>query len=191
MPIYSAHPADEAKSCKTRGSNLRVHFKNTREAAMAIKGLSLKRAQRFLQDVIKHKDIVPVRRYKDGVGRHPQAAKYGVTQGRWPEKSCRYLLDLLQNAESNAEIKGLDVETLFITHIQVNQAPKMRRRTYRAHGRINPYMACPAHIEMILSQKTEGVRRPAAAAGASARAAPRPNAAAERRLKSGSTVTPT
>jgi large subunit ribosomal protein L17e len=39
-----------------------VHFKNTRESAQALKGLSLKRAQRFLQDVIAHKDIVPFRR---------------------------------------------------------------------------------------------------------------------------------
>jgi hypothetical protein len=31
----------------------------------------------------------------------------------------------------------LDVDALYISHIQVNQAQKQRRRTYRAHGRIN------------------------------------------------------
>ena len=41
--------------------------------------------------------------------------------------------------QSHAELKGLDVDPLVIEHIQVNKAPKMRRRTYRAHGRINPY----------------------------------------------------
>jgi hypothetical protein len=35
------------------------------------------------------------------------------------------------------QVKGLDVDTLYISHIQVNQAQKQRRRTYRAHGRIN------------------------------------------------------
>lgn len=35
------------------------------------------------------------------------------------------------------QVKGLDVDALFISHIQVNQAQKQRRRTYRAHGRIN------------------------------------------------------
>jgi hypothetical protein len=35
------------------------------------------------------------------------------------------------------QVKGLDVDTLFISHIQVNKAQKQRRRTYRAHGRIN------------------------------------------------------
>lgn len=33
--------------------------------------------------------------------------------------------------------KGLDVDALYITHVQANRAPKQRRRTYRAHGRIN------------------------------------------------------
>lgn len=35
------------------------------------------------------------------------------------------------------QLKGLDVDTLAITHIQVNKAQQQRRRTYRAHGRIN------------------------------------------------------
>jgi large subunit ribosomal protein L17e len=58
-------------------------------------------------------------------------------QVRWPEKSCRYILDLLKNAESNAVAKKLDINKLRIVHIQVQRAPKQRRRMYRAHGRIN------------------------------------------------------
>ena len=54
-----------------------------------------------------------------------------ILQGRWPIKSCRFLLDLLKNAESNADVKGLDVDALVIEHIQVNAAAKLRRRTYR------------------------------------------------------------
>lgn len=33
--------------------------------------------------------------------------------------------------------KGMDTENLYINHAQTNRAPKQRRRTYRAHGRIN------------------------------------------------------
>lgn len=62
---------------------------------------------------------------------------FGVSKARWPEKSARYLLDLLKNAESNADSKGLDTSNLVVKHIQVNQAPKNRRRTYRAHGRVS------------------------------------------------------
>lgn len=31
----------------------------------------------------------------------------------------------------------MEPESLYIKHAQVNRAPHMRRRTYRAHGRIN------------------------------------------------------
>jgi large subunit ribosomal protein L17e len=46
-----------------------------------------------------------------------------------------------------------------VKHIQVNQAPKQRRRTYRAHGRINAYMASPCHIEIIVVEKEEQVSK--------------------------------
>ena len=52
-------------------------------------------------------------------------------------KSADILLHLLKNAESNAEVKMLNTDALVVDHIQVNRAAKMRRRTYRAHGRIN------------------------------------------------------
>ena len=71
-----------------------------------------------------------------------QAKQFKATQGRWPKKSCEFLLQLLKNAESNAEFKGLDTDRLVIEHIQVNAAAKMRRRTYRAHGRINRKCFC-------------------------------------------------
>jgi large subunit ribosomal protein L17e len=63
----------------------------------------------------------------------------GVTRARWPVKSAEILLGLLKNAEANADTKGLDTSNLVVKHIQVNQAPKQRRRTYRAHGRVRTY----------------------------------------------------
>jgi len=117
--------------------------------------MSLRRAQRFLKNVIAKKEIVPFRRFSGGVGRKAQAKAWGHTQGRWPKKSAEQLLQVLRNAESNAELKGLDAERLVIEHIQVNRAPLMRRRTYRAHGRINAYMSSPCHMEVILSEKDD------------------------------------
>merc|ERR1712156_1059629 len=96
-----------------------------------------------------------------GIGRHAQAKVHGTSQGRWPKKSAEFLIQLLKNAESNAEYKGLDTEHLVVDHIQVNRAPKMRRRTYRAHGRINPFTSHPCHIEMILTEGEERVAKEA------------------------------
>eukprot|EP00270_Netrium_digitus_P019909 TRINITY_DN79_c0_g1_i1.p1 TRINITY_DN79_c0_g1~~TRINITY_DN79_c0_g1_i1.p1 ORF type:complete len:197 (-),score=61.50 TRINITY_DN79_c0_g1_i1:173-727(-) len=160
MVKYAREPDNATKSCKARGSDLRVHFKNTRETAMAIKNMDLVKAKRFLEDVLAFKQAVPFRRFCGGVGRTAQAKnRLSNGQGRWPVKSAQFLLSLLKNAESNAELKGLDVDTLQISHIQVNQAMKQRRRTYRAHGRINPYMSSPCHIELTLSEKEAPVKK--------------------------------
>ena len=51
-----------------------------------------------------------------------QAKQWGTTQGRWPKKSAEFLLQLLKNAESNADLKGLDVDHLVIDHIQVSSS---------------------------------------------------------------------
>lgn len=66
----------------------------------------------------------------------PAGKAFGVSKARWPVKSAEILLGLLKNAEANADTKGLDTANLIVKHIQVNQAPKQRRRTYRAHGRV-------------------------------------------------------
>ncbi|CAA7387980.1 unnamed protein product [Spirodela intermedia] len=160
MVKYSREPGNPTKSAKAMGQDLRVHFKNTRETAHAIRKLPLGKAKRYLEDVIAHKQAIPFTRFCGGVGRTAQAKnRHPNGQGRWPAKSAKFILDLLKNAESNAEVKGLDVDTLYISHIQVNQAQKQRRRTYRAHGRINPYMSSPCHIELVLSEKEEAVQK--------------------------------
>ncbi|KAH0508498.1 60S ribosomal protein L17 [Microtus ochrogaster] len=120
MVRYSLDPENPTKSCKSRGSNLRVHFKNTRETTQVIKGMHIRKATKYLKDVTLKKQCVPFRRYNGGVGRCAQAKQWGWTQGRWPKKSAEFLLHMLKNAESNAELKGLDVDSLVIEHIQDN-----------------------------------------------------------------------
>ena len=92
---------------QARGSDLRVHFKNTRESAMALRKMELGKAKKYLEDVLAHRRIIPFRRFCGGVGRSAQTKNEGLTngQGRWPAKSCEFLLGLLKNAESNAEVR--------------------------------------------------------------------------------------
>jgi len=159
MTNYSYQPENTDKSCKASGNYLRVHFKNTRETAMAVRGMRLTKAFAYLNNVLGHKQCVPFRRFNGHVGRCAQAKQFGTTQGRWPEKSVRFVLDLLENAKSNAKARNLDEDSLVISHVQVNQAPKHRRRTYRAHGRITPYMSSPCHIQFVLEEESKPVPR--------------------------------
>merc|ERR1711896_55855 len=160
VKTYARTLENEAESAKAKGSNLRVHFKNTRETALAIRGMMLRKAQSYLQHVVEHKEAIAFRRFCGGVGRTSQAKNAGSTNGqaRWPKKSAEFVLNLLSNAEANAELKSLDMDKLFIAHVQVNRAVQNRRRTYRAHGRINPYMSHPCHVELMLSQRETTVK---------------------------------
>lgn len=76
----------------------------------------VKDAKRYLNDVIERKRCVPFRKFRGGVGRCAQAKAFKHTQGRWPEKSCKFLLDLLKNLESNAEVCCLNCNYLFFQH---------------------------------------------------------------------------
>merc|ERR1712216_655720 len=131
VKTYARTLENEAESFKARGSHLRVHFKNTRETCHAIRGMMLKKAQSYLH-VVEKTEAIPFRRYCGGVGRTGQAKNAGSTNGqaRWPKKSAEFVLNLLANAEANAELKSLDMDKLKISHIQVNKAVQNRRRTY-------------------------------------------------------------
>lgn len=156
---------------KAKGAHLRVHFKNVVEVAAAVKGMSVERAKRYLNAVIEHKEAIPIKSSKGGRGRHAQAKAFRTPGSLcfWPKNASKVVLGLLTNAAANAEANGLSTADLKVVHAQANQAPKGRRRTYRAHGRIGPYMSVPAHVELILAPgKGDAVEKPAEAEGKSA-----------------------
>lgn len=78
MTRYSTDPENPTKSCKARGSNLRVHFKNTHETAVAIKGMHIRKANKYLKDVVAKKQIIPFLRFNGGVGRKAQVCSISM-----------------------------------------------------------------------------------------------------------------
>jgi len=124
MVKYGREPENTGKSAKARASDLRTSFKNMRETAMAIKGMELSKARNYLGKVLEKKDVIPLRRFSGSAGRSALCKNHNhYGPGRFPEKSVKHLLDLLTNAESNAEVKSLDTDNLTITHIQVLNTP--------------------------------------------------------------------
>lgn len=55
---------------------------NTRETAQAIKGMHIRKANKYLRDVIVKHQCVPFRRYNGGVGRCAQVRCLLSVQGR-------------------------------------------------------------------------------------------------------------
>jgi len=69
---YGSTPIKTEKSARSRGSYLRVSFKNTRETAQAINGWKFERAVQYLENVREHKEAIPMRRYASSTGRTAQ-----------------------------------------------------------------------------------------------------------------------
>lgn len=157
MGKYSKVPQIKSKTVRARADGLRCHFKIMHETSRAISGMSLKRANRYLWNVINQRECVPIRRFKGGAAHHAQAHAWNAAACRWPKKSSEMLLDLLRNAKASAKAKGLNTGMLKVSHIQSNRAQKLRRRTFRAHGRINPYESSPAHVELFLTEDPSAV----------------------------------
>ena len=88
MVRYAATSVNPTKSAKTRGSYLRVHFKNTREAAQAINGMGLQKAIGYLNNVCKHKQAIPFRRFNGGIGRTAQGKEFGTDSGIYLTLNC-------------------------------------------------------------------------------------------------------
>lgn len=72
--------SDPANTCRAKASNMRVHFKNTVETAGVLRGMTVSRATSYLKNVIAHKECVPFKKYKGGVGRTAQAKAFKTTQ---------------------------------------------------------------------------------------------------------------
>ncbi|EGR27429.1 hypothetical protein IMG5_196110 [Ichthyophthirius multifiliis] len=101
---YSREPQVPTKAVKASAKDLRIHFKNTYEVVNAIKGMNLNFAQRYLKDVLERKRCVPFVRFTGCIGRTAQAKEFGRTQGRWPVKSVKVILGLLDNLVANASV---------------------------------------------------------------------------------------
>jgi len=67
MVCCSLDPENPTKSCKSRGPNLRVHFKNTRETFQAIKGMQIRETTNSLKAVTLQKQRLPSRQCPGGV----------------------------------------------------------------------------------------------------------------------------
>lgn len=159
---YCTEIHNPEKTIKACSSNVKVSFKNTHETCSTLRGRTVKESIDYLTDVIAKKDCVPMKRFSSGCPNTAQARKYSspgraCTQGRWPRKSAEAVIKLLNNLKNNAALKSLDGESLVIRMVCVNRAPKIHGRVFRAHGRVNPFNKSPCHIQVVASERQEGV----------------------------------
>ena len=123
-----------------------ISHKHAREISSAMKGLSIEKSRDYLLNVINLKRSIPFRRYKNQVGHKSDP---GTMSGRYPQKSATEILKLLDNLESNAEYKGMDVDRLKIINMTVHKGRLLKRFIPRAMGRSSPKNDALIHVEIV------------------------------------------
>lgn len=150
---YSVSFLDESKIAKAARYDIPVSIKYMREIAYTLKGMKLKDAIRFLEDVLKMRQAVPFRRYKGKLSHKKGLAdRFKWPIGRYPVKGAKYMLEVLRNVEANAENKGLDKEKLVIIHIAAHKGLTLKRYMPRAFGRATPKYRRMSNVEVIVKE---------------------------------------
>ena len=123
-----------------------ISHKHAREVAVAIKGLSIEKARDYLQAVINKERAVAFRRFKNQVGHKSDP---GMMSGRYPQKTAKEFIKVLDNLESNAEYKGMDLDRIKIVNATVHKGVTIKRFIPRAMGRATPKNDVLTHVELV------------------------------------------
>ena len=147
---YAFTDDDKAKTAKALGRSLKISPKHAVEICNKIRGMKVERAQAYLEDVMEMKTAVPFKKHNKKVGHRRGIG--GWPTGRYPVKAAKQILDIIKNAEANAEYKGLDTENLKIMHISSHKGYVIRGWTPRAFGRASPFNTPTTHVQIILGE---------------------------------------
>ena len=135
------------------GRDMRISPKHAREICGAIKGRYLEDAQAYLDEVIAKKQAVPFKRHKKKVGHRRSLSGTKWAIGRYPVRASKEIKKVLENAESNAVFKGLDVTRLRVIHASTHRGRKIQGIFARAHGRTSPKIKTLSHVEVVLEEE--------------------------------------
>ena len=143
---YSAK-RDPENTAKAIGRERDISPKASVEVCREIRNMMVEDAIALLEQVKDLKTPVRYKRYNKQVG-HRKGKKFGA--GRYPKKTAGVILDVLRQAQHNAEYKGLDSENMRIVHISSNRGMTREGFRPRAHGSSSPFNHETVNIEVIL-----------------------------------------
>jgi len=139
---------DPEKTAKAYGRELHCSPKHCENIARAIKGMGVKEAKKYLEDVINFRKAIPFKTHKG-----KRAHKRGMGPGGYPQKACKFILRVIENAENNAEYKGLSPENMYIAHISAYKGRIIEGYMPRAMGRVTDWNERTTNVEVIISER--------------------------------------
>ena len=146
---YAFQNFDSTKHVRASIREKKISHKHARETAKAIKGLTLEKARDYMLSVIAKERAIPFARFKNQVGHRSDP---GMMSGRYPEKTAGEFLKLLDNLESNAEYKGMDMDRLKIINATSHKGVAIKRFIPRAQGRATDKNDILTHVELVAQE---------------------------------------
>jgi large subunit ribosomal protein L22 len=121
--------------------NVPISTKTAVMMAAYLRGKSVERAKRDLEDVLTQKRALPFTRFSEGAGHKP-----GMGPGKYPKKTSEAFLELLNSVIANAQDKGFGSELKLVGVTAHKAATSPRYGRHR--GRSNK----STHVEMIVAE---------------------------------------
>ena len=145
MKGYTFKDYNTEHMARAIGMALPISFKQSVEICSFIKNREVSDAKKMLQKVAAKEMAVPFKRFNFDLGH-----KKKIGPARYPEKSSKEFIKLIENVEANAQFKGMDTSNLVIKHISARRAGKswhFGRKTRRRMKRTN--------VEIIVEEKAK------------------------------------
>ena len=146
---YAFQNFDSTRHVRASIREKKISHKHAREVATAIKGLTIEKARDYMISVVAKDRAIPFRRFKNQVGHRSDP---GMMSGRYPEKTAKEFLKLLDNLESNAEYKGMDMDRLKIINATAHKGVAIKRFIPRAQGRATDKNDILTHVELVAQE---------------------------------------
>ena len=135
------------KTSKALGNEIGVSPKHCREVCKMLPGMKVEDAKKYLRSVADLKTPVPYTRFKMLLNPKPK-----VGPGRYPKKAALAILRVLESAQSNAEYKGLEADSMKVKVAAAHRGRIEKSFMPRAQGRSTAWNEQTTNIEIILEE---------------------------------------
>ncbi|MEK6958196.1 MAG: 50S ribosomal protein L22 [archaeon] len=149
---YQVQQSFGPKSARAMVKNKPVSLKFTLEIIANVKGKRLDKSLAWMHRILNHEEFLPLRRYHKKVAHRKGEAKRFSKAGRYPERTVKAFIELLELVKANADYKGLDSDNLLIAHAFASQG--FSRSSNQSQGRIagKRRKSKATHIEIIVTE---------------------------------------
>ena len=143
---YAFQQYEQERMARAVGRDLAISTKKSIELCTFLRNRNVRKAKSMLQDVLDKKRAVPSKSFPGGASHRPGR----IAGGKYPISAATAILYVLENAEANAQQKGLNTANLHVVHICAQKAA-----TPFHPGRFRGRKMKRSHVEIVLAERQQ------------------------------------